>query len=253
MAAATGMDATRAGGPPGDAAERPPADEGANRTRNYAIILAILIVILLVAGYLFARNLGYLGELLQPVGGGPAVLRGHRHPPDDGLNVDQVQQVSNDAAGTVISTDPAPTRWSRRGTRSPCRWLWPPRSPRCPSPPVSTGLTVSQAQAQLAGVGLTWTVKPVPSSTIPKGIVESSDPAAGVKVAQGTSVILTVSSGVANVSVPSVAGLGQIAAGNVLGQAGLTDRLSDQPVLHPVRRRPGHRDQSSGRDLGGPG
>ena len=87
-------------------------------------------------------------------------------------------------------------------------------------------------------MGLTSTVKPVPSSTIPKGTVVSSDPAAGIKVAQGTSVTLTVSSGVANVLVPSVAGLGQIAAGNVLGQAGLTTGNSDQPVLDPVRRRP---------------
>ena len=56
-----GMDVTQS------VSATPPAEEvedeeaGSNRTRTYAIILAILVLLLLVAGYFLARNLGYLG------------------------------------------------------------------------------------------------------------------------------------------------------------------------------------------------
>ena len=88
VAAAAGMDATRSvgavgdAGGPGDTGGTAPDESGTNRTRNYAIILAILIVILLVAGYLFARNLRIprWQHIVQPAfGGRPAGLRRHRH------------------------------------------------------------------------------------------------------------------------------------------------------------------------------
>ena len=96
----------RPSGTEGDA----PDESGTNRTRNYAIILGVLVVILLIAGYLFARNLGYLGgsasfNLPSVVGQQAAVATATLRA--DGLNVNQVQQVSSDAPGTVISTDPA--------------------------------------------------------------------------------------------------------------------------------------------------
>ena len=50
-----------------------------------------------------------------PVGRRPAGVGRHRHPAGDGLNVTQVQQVSSDAAGTVISTDPTPDSLVKKG------------------------------------------------------------------------------------------------------------------------------------------
>ena len=76
------------------------------------------------------------------------------------------------------------------------------------------------------------------------GTVLSSDPTSGVSVPQGSSVTLTVSSGPANVPVPSVIGQQQGQAGNTLGQAGLllgnsTSEFSAQPAGVVIRQNPG--------------
>ena len=65
----------------------------------------------------------------------------------------------------------------------------------------------------------------------------STNPASGTKVNQGSTVTLTVSSGPANVVVPSLIGLSQAAAGQTLGSAGLDRRERDLGVLDPVPRR----------------
>ena len=101
-----------------DPPEEVVGEDHSNRTRTYAIILAILIVLLLGAGFLLARNLGYLGGAAsfnlpnvtgKPVAQATATLK------NDGLNVTPKQEVSNDAPGTVISTDPAPERPGQEG------------------------------------------------------------------------------------------------------------------------------------------
>jgi eukaryotic-like serine/threonine-protein kinase len=209
---------------PPEAAQEPPSD-GSHRTRTYAIILVILLLLLIGAGFLLVRNLGYLGGAAsfslpnvegQPVAQATTTLQ------NDGLKVTDHHQVSNDTAGTVISTDPAPKSLVKSGDNITLNVAAPAPAKKVAVPSGLNGLTLSQAQAQVASVGLTSKANYVSSSTIPEGIVESSDPGPGVKVAEGTVVTLTVSSGVANVRVPSVAGLGEIAAGNVLGQYGLT-------------------------------
>ena len=45
-----------------DGDEEPVEEEdGSNRTRTYAIVLAVLLILLVVAGYFLGRNLGYFG------------------------------------------------------------------------------------------------------------------------------------------------------------------------------------------------
>ncbi len=82
-------DQTRAVPAAKDAPVEEPAEDGSNRTRTYAIVLAILIVLLLGAGFLLARNLGYLGgapSFNLPNVTGEAGGRGHRHPQERGAH-----------------------------------------------------------------------------------------------------------------------------------------------------------------------
>jgi serine/threonine-protein kinase len=231
-------------GTPGDTGEAPD-ESGTNRTRNYAIILAILIVILLVAGYLFARNLGYLGgsasfNLPSVVGQQSSVATATLRA--DGLNVNQVQQVSNDAAGTVISTDPAPDSLVKKGDTITIKVAETPPPIQVTVPQGLTGTTESSAASILQSAGLT--AAPVyKTSTALKGTVLSTDPASGTKVNQGSTVTLTVSAGPANVVVPSLIGLSQGQAGQTQGAAqlnlgGITSVSSQYPAGEVVSSSP---------------
>ena len=231
VAAAGGMDATRAvaatsadgsgagAGAGGDA----PDETGTNRTRNYAIALVLLLLLLAMAGYLLGRNLGYFGgsasfNLPNVVGQqapvATATLRA------DGLNVNQVQQVSNDAPGTVISTNPAADALVKKGDTVTIKVaeVAPPIQVTVPDGLVNTTQTNAVALLQSAGLQSTVVYK---TSTALKGTVLSTNPASGTKVNQGSSVALTVSSGPANVTVPSLIGLSEAVAGQTLGNAGL--------------------------------
>ena len=225
------MDATRSVAPVGDAGNAAvagaegdaPDESGTNRTRNYAIILGILVVILLVAGYLFARNLGYLGGdasfnlpsvVGQPAAVATATLR------SDGLNVTQVQQVSSDTPGTVISTNPVPDSLVKKGDTVTLKVAIVAPPVQVTVPPGLTNTTQASATAILQSAGLTVTIVNKTSSA-QKGTVLSTNPTSGTKVDQGSAVTLTVSSGPANAIVPSLVGLSQAVAGQTLANAGL--------------------------------
>jgi len=229
VVAATGMDATRAvgavgaGDPAGGVEGDVPDETHTNRTRNYAILLAVLLLILLIAGYFLGRNLGYFGgdasfNLPNVVGQqaqvATATLRA------DGLNVNQVQQVSNAAPGTVIATDPVANTLVKKGDTVTIKVaeVAPPIQVTVPSGLTNT--TATNAAAILTSAGLQSTVV-YRTSTALKGTVLSTDPASGTTVNQGSTVTLTVSSGPANATVPSLIGLTQAAAGQALGSAGL--------------------------------
>jgi beta-lactam-binding protein with PASTA domain len=88
-------------------------------------------------------------------------------------------------------------------------------------PPV-VGLTQTAATAALTGTGLTVGTVTSVANAAPAGIVLSQSPAAGSTATQGSTVNLTVSSGPAQVTVPSVVGLTQAAATAALTGTGLT-------------------------------
>jgi len=233
VAAVGGMDATRAvdsvggvggsgagpGGTDGDA----PDETGSNRTRNYAIALVLLLLLLAVAGYFLGRNLGYFGgdtsfNLPNVVGQQSAVATATLRA--DGLSVTQVQQVSSDAPGTVISTDPGPNALVKKGDTVTIKVaeVAPPVQVTVPEGLVNT--TQSNATAILQSAGLTATAV-FKTSSAQKGTVLSTDPTSGTKVNQGSAVTLTVSGGPANATVPSLIGQTQLAAGQALANAGL--------------------------------
>jgi serine/threonine-protein kinase len=213
-------------------------DEGPNRTRTYAIILAILLVLLVVAGYFLARNLGYFGGSPsfnlanvtgQPVAQATTTLR------NDGLVVKRNNQVSNDAAGTVISTDPAPKSLVKKGDTVTLNVAVPAPISKVAVPSGLVGVPVAHAESVLQGEGLQYTVAYKASNTVNSGIVLSTDPSAGTRVAQGSSVTLTVSSGQANITVPSLIGQSQTQAASLLTQAGLTlGNITPQASQYPA-------------------
>ncbi|MEM9172813.1 MAG: PASTA domain-containing protein, partial [Pseudomonadota bacterium] len=105
--------------------------------------------------------------------------------------------------------------------------------------PVPTTAGGSQADAEAAIVAAGFVVGSVDteaSDSVPAGQVIRTVPAAGTEVARGASIDLVVSSGPANIMVPDVTNLTQMAAETAIGNAGLvTGLISTSPSdLVPV-------------------
>ena len=89
--------------------------------------------------------------------------------------------------------------------------------------PSVVGMTQTAAATSITGVGLkVGTATMASSASVASGSVISENPAAGTKVASGSAVNLTVSSGPAQVAVPKVVGLTQAAATTSITGASLT-------------------------------
>jgi eukaryotic-like serine/threonine-protein kinase len=205
-------------------------DEGPNRTRTYAIILAILIVLLLVAGYFLGRNLGYFGgapSFNLPSVVGQTVAPATAKLQADGLVVKTSDVQSTDAPGTVISTDPPPNALVQKGNTVTLKVAQAPPVAKVAVPPAITNTTLAAAKAALQAAGLNYTVDYKTNNAANNTVLDASPPS-GTQVPQGSTVTLTVSSGPANVSVPSVAGLSEPAAANLLGQYQLVASYSNQ-------------------------
>jgi beta-lactam-binding protein with PASTA domain len=99
--------------------------------------------------------------------------------------------------------------------------------------PDVTGLPLTDAERKLKARGFKVEVKRVASSR-PKGVVVSQDPVAGVTAVSGTTVKLTVSSGVKGVAVPQLVGQTQGAAVDALTKLGLKPVLKNVPSDKPV-------------------
>ena len=205
-------------------------DEGPNRTRTYAIILAILIVLLLVAGYFLGRNLGYFGgapSFNLPSVVGQQVAQATSKLETDGLMVKTSDVQSNDAPGTVISTDPPPNALVQKGNTVTLKVATAPPVAKVAVPAGITNTTLANAKAELQAAGLNDSVT-YKTNNAADNTVLSASPSSGTKVPQGSTVTLTVSSGPANVIVPSVAGQSEVAAANLLGQYQLVAGYSNQ-------------------------
>ncbi len=109
--------------------------------------------------------------------------------------------------------------------------------------PQVDGLPVAKAESQLTKAGLKFTVHTKNSSTVGKGIVISTNPPNGNKVAAGTVVALDVSGGPAKVKVSNVVGMQEAQAQNTLQQQQfnvktVTDSASTKPQGTVVRQSP---------------
>ena len=227
---AVGLDATQAiaatapDGEDGSGGEEEEEEDHPHRTRNYAIALAILLALLLLAGFFLARNLGYLGGnaafnlpnvVGQPAAQATSTLQ------SDGLVVHKQNLPSNKTVGTVVSTDPAANALVSKGDTVTLKVAVPFPVQQIPVPQGITNTSLSTAESLLQSAGLQYQVV-YKSNAAPNGTVLSANPQSGSNVNPGSIVVLTVSSGPADVSVPSVIGLSQSQAGATLGQAGLS-------------------------------
>jgi serine/threonine-protein kinase len=90
------------------------------------------------------------------------------------------------------------------------------------SVPDVTGTELSSAKSSIISAGLTvGDVTEVPSSTVDKGKVISTDPEANAEVSKNTSVNIQVSSGPSQVEVPDVTNMSEEAAKRALESVGL--------------------------------
>jgi eukaryotic-like serine/threonine-protein kinase len=183
-----------------------------------------------VAGYFLGRNLGYFGGApsfnLPSVVGQP-VAQATSKLETDGLVVKTSDEQSNDAPGTVISTDPPPNALVQKGNTVTLKVATAPPVAKVTVPAGITNTTLANAKAELQAAGLNDSVT-YKTNNAADNTVLSASPSSGTKVAQGSTVTLTVSSGPANVVVPSVAGLSEVAAANLLGQYQLVAGYSNQ-------------------------
>ncbi len=135
-------------------------------------------------------------------------------------------------AGSVMSQDPPAGTEVQKGSRVKYVVSKGPEPPAAVTVPDLGGLTVEEARDRLAASGLALgSVSEVYSSSIPAGEVISQNPAAGQSVDEGTAVSIVVSKGPeppSTVTVPSVVGKTEAAAGAEISAAGLT------PVTNPV-------------------
>jgi serine/threonine-protein kinase len=204
-------------------------EDGSNRTRAYVITLIVLILLLLGAGFLLARNLGYLGGspsfYLQNVEG-KTVTQAAATLTVDGLKVTTTHVESNDQPGTVLSTAPAPGALVKKGDTINLKVAEPPPAAKVAVPNVA-GLEQSQAVLDLTGQGLLSNPEQEQSGTVAQGIVIKTNPKSGTKVGLGSTVILYVSSGPAPIAVPSVIGSSQSSAYSAIRAAGLVVGTTD--------------------------
>jgi eukaryotic-like serine/threonine-protein kinase len=236
VGAVGGHDQTQAVGVVGQGGV-PGVDDGdeptSNRTRTYAIILAILLALLVVAGFFLLRNLGYLGGSASfnlPSVAGKTVQQATTKLEADGLVVRTTDQVSSQKVGTVLSTDPAANSLVKKGDTVTLKVAVGAPVSKVTVPSDLTGITSQDATALLQARGLTATIVKKASATVQNDYVISTNPSSGTKVDTGSAVILTVSSGPANVPVPSVVGDTQAQAYTALAQAGLNvGSINPQP------------------------
>jgi serine/threonine-protein kinase len=210
--------AVPAAGPPTGAA--PYVDEPARkRTGLYVGLLVVLL--LLVAGILFfvGRNLGSTATQVEV----PSVTG---QSAEDATNVLQTagfkvntstRQNDTVKEGEVFDQDP---KGGVKANEGAVVTIVVSAGAGKVDVPSVVGKTQAQATSLLTNAGFVPQVVQQPDDTIKAGEVISQSPAAGGQADKGSTVIITVSSGVAQVSVPSVAGDDLAGASATLGAAG---------------------------------
>jgi beta-lactam-binding protein with PASTA domain len=191
----------------------------------WLLLLLLLVVGGLLAWYFLSR--GNDKAIVPNVIGlreGPAAVRIH----DRGLDVLPRTAPSNRPSGVVFAEKPGAGTQLDKG-QTVTIFI---SSGRLAVPDV-TGLALTDAEQKLKARGFKAQVKRVASSR-PKGTVLSQEPVAGVTAVSGTTVTLSVSSGVKPVVVPRVVGQTQGAAVDALTKLGLKPVLQNVPSDKPA-------------------
>ena len=91
--------------------------------------------------------------------------------------------------------------------------------------PDVTRLEENLAKAKIQEAGLTPQVQKAPSDTVPSGQVSAQNPPGGAKLNKTSTVVLIVSTGIAQVAVPGVVGLDLTSAVQALAQKGFNQKV----------------------------
>ncbi len=182
------------------------------------------------------------GDVLVPAVAGLPQAQAIKELEDAGLKVTRDIEFSDEVKeGLAIRTVPREGEEVTVGTRVR---LLVSQGPERTSVPDVVGLSRSSADSRLRGEGLGVGVREQESEE-PEGTVIAQDPAGGSSVEQGTTVTITVSTGIPQASVPNVVGLGGADAATQIGNAGLVPVQREQTVTNPdedgvvIDQRPG--------------
>jgi serine/threonine-protein kinase len=209
--------------PAGAVAEEQVAEPAGPPPERYWWLWLLLLLLLVIAGLLawYFLSRGSDKAVVPNVIGlreQQAAIRIH----DRGLDVLPRTGASNRPQGVVFAEKPGPGTQLGKGQTVTISVS----SGRLAVPNV-TGMPEADAVAELQGKGFKAEVKRV-ASTKPKGTVVDQEPLAGVTAIRGTTVKLSVSSGLKPVVVPRIVGQTQGAAVQALTKLGL------KPVLQNV-------------------
>jgi beta-lactam-binding protein with PASTA domain len=151
---------------------------------------------------------------------------------DVGLRVNLERENSDEiSAGLAIRTVPRAGEEVVRGTRIT---LFVSEGPELVAVPDVIGLSSDSAEAELGAAGLGVAVQEQESEATEGSVIDQS-PGGGAEVEVGTTVTITVSTGIERVAVPGVVGLGAAEAEAQIGAAGLQAIRSERNVTDPAQ------------------
>jgi serine/threonine-protein kinase len=136
---------------------------------------------------------------------------------DAGFEVDTQQRQSDVPEGKVIETDPSGGTEAEKGSTVT---LFVSLGPGTVAVPSVVGQPVAKARAALQDAGFESSVTKQASSSVAKGRVIAANPNEGTQIAAGSTVTLTVSTGIATKAVPDVVGMNRSEAASTLRDAG---------------------------------
>jgi serine/threonine-protein kinase len=172
------------------------------------------------------------GKVTVPDVSGKSVSDAEAILEDAGFEVDQRQEASDTVdKGKVTRTEPAANTMAERGTEVV---VFESTGAQVVKVPDVTGQSSVSASNQLGAAG--FKVDPVTeaSDTVEANTVIRTEPEAGTDAPKGSTVRMVVSSGQEEVRVPSVVGLTQSEATNVLQDAGFQVAVDEATVLNPT-------------------
>ncbi|MHB1912754.1 MAG: PASTA domain-containing protein, partial [Acidimicrobiales bacterium] len=210
------------------------APRGGGRSGAYLALLLVLLLVLAGLLVLLAHSLGLFGSggagtVTVPSVVGDNAGQASSALTSQGFKVNE-QTVANPGgtAGQVFQQSPQGGVSAARGSTVTIE-VAKGGTVRIPN---VVNQNVNTATNTIQGAGLSEQTKNVANNAA-SGTVLSESPAAGTKVAPGSTVVLTVSSGPATVAVPDVTGISQDQAANELGQAGFTVSVVSEPSSLP--------------------
>jgi beta-lactam-binding protein with PASTA domain len=149
---------------------------------------------------------------------------------DAGLVAGSSEEPSDDAdLGTVISQNPAAGTEAADGSTVNIVVSTGPEPPALVPVPDVVGEDVTEATETLEAEGFVVEGAEEESDTVGADIVIGSNPSAGTEVAEGTTVVLTVSTGPGDVVVPDFSGMTISEATSTAEDAGLTITFVEDP------------------------